>query len=172
MDIAPVIRSLANFPSVLRPIVADLTDAEARWKPANGAWSVLEIVTHLADEEVEDFRTRLRLTLEDPTAAWPGIDPEACAVERRYNDGDLNEAVDRFVRERETSIAWLKALGDPRWDQAHPHPRIGSIAAGSLLASWGAHDMLHLRQIAKRRFELVQQAMTPYATGYAGQWSS
>ena len=51
-------------------------------------------------------------------------------------------------------------------------PKIGPIRAGDLLASWAAHDMLHLRQIAKRKFELIQQAGGEFTTDYAGPWGA
>ena len=59
MDITPLMRSMERFPGALSALVQGLSAADARWKPADGAWSVLEVVTHLADEEVEDFRMRV-----------------------------------------------------------------------------------------------------------------
>jgi hypothetical protein len=171
MNIDPLIASLHVFPSVLQPLVANLSHEQARWNPPTGAWSVLEIVSHLADEEVEDFRTRVRLTLDDPTQTWPGIDPEGWAVQRRYNEGNLKDVMTRFLRERQKSLRWLDQLEDPNWDLAYAHPKIGPIRAGDVMTSWAAHDLLHLRQITKRRFELIQAAGEPYTTLYAGEWS-
>jgi hypothetical protein len=144
---------------------------DARWKPADGAWSILEIIMHLCDEEVDDFRTRVRLTLEDAAQSWPPIDPPRWAVERRYNEADLQRAVDRFVRERTESVRWLLSLGDADWTVAHHHPKFGPIRAGDLLASWTAHDALHLRQIAKRMHQLAQHHGGEFRTGYAGEWT-
>ncbi len=170
MHIEHLIQSLTDFPAVLRPLVEGLSAEQAKRKPASGAWSVLEIVTHLADEEAEDFRMRVRMTLEDPAQPWPGIDPEGAAIERKYNEGDLSEALSRFLREREVSIGWLKGLDDPQWESAYEHPKFGPIHAGDVMSSWAAHDLLHLRQITKRRFELVQEAGEPFSTDYAGEW--
>jgi hypothetical protein len=165
-----LIHSLESFAEVLPAAVAGVSDADARVKPASGAWSILEIVCHLLDEEVEDFRPRLRLTLERPHAEWPPIDPEGAARARRYNEQNLAERVHRWVNERRASIVWLRALTTPDWAREHLHPKLGPIPAGMLLAGWAAHDMLHLRQIAKRRFELVARDGAPYSTVYAGDW--
>ena len=170
MNTQRLIASLEHFPSILRSLVEDLTDEELRRKPTTGAWSVLEVLVHLADEEVEDFRTRVRMTLEDPTQDWPGIDPEAAARERRYNEQDPAESLTRFETERATSIDWLRSLRDPDWQRHRNHPVAGRLHAGDVLASWVAHDMLHLRQIAKRRFELIGVHSDPYNTAYAGDW--
>jgi hypothetical protein len=170
MQPTSTIRRLETFPAAVRAAVRGVTAEEARYKPATGAWSILEIINHLGDEEVEDFRTRLELTQRDPAAPWPGIDPEGWAVKRAYNTRDLEESVARFERERSTSVAWLKGLRSPDWNVAYLHPRHGPIRAGDLLASWGAHDALHLRQIAKRLFELASRDLPGFVTRYAGEW--
>jgi hypothetical protein len=168
MDPTRLISALDRFPAALVAAVRGFRAEDARWRPPDSAWSLLEIVAHLADEEVEDFRLRLRLTLEDETAAWPPIDPEAAARDRRYNDGDLAEALERFTSERAASLAWLRALGRADWGRAHRHPKLGAIRAGDLLAAWAAHDLLHLRQIAKRSYQIVRRDAGEFETGYAG----
>ncbi len=42
--------------------------------------------------------------------------------------------------------------------------------AGTLFASWLAHDALHLRQIAKRMYELAVRDAGSFDTKYAGDW--
>jgi hypothetical protein len=91
-------------------------------------------------------------------------------VERRYNEGDLGEAVEAFVREREKSVAWLKGLGEVDGGVRGRHPRYGEMAAGELLGSWAAHDALHLRQIAKRMWQMAGRDAGEYPTRYAGEW--
>ena len=39
-----------------------------------------------------------------------------------------------------------------------------------LLTSWAAHDALHLRQIAKRLFQLAERDGGEYNSRYAGEW--
>ena len=169
-----LIQSLTRFPAILRAVMAEVDDATLRRQGgADGAaWSIVEILCHLADEEVEDFRTRLQLTLRDPKADWPGIDPEGVARSRGYQDQNPHEALDRFLRAREESLVWLASLGDADWSRAKVHPRLGTLRAGDLLASWAAHDLLHLRQIAKRLYESVNAAAEPYETEYAGRWTA
>jgi hypothetical protein len=172
MNATSLIGSLDRFAGMLPVVLYDVSDADARWKPPDNAWSILEVVAHLADEEADDFRGRLRLTFESPQADWPPIDPEGWALQRRYNEGDLAEQLQRFDAERRQSLDWLRSLVNPDWSIAHITPRHGPIHAGDLLASWAAHDMLHLRQIAKRLFQLTQRDGEPYGTIYAGQWTA
>ena len=171
LNTAFIFESLSRFPGVITALADGLPESDARWKPADGAWSILEIVTHLADEEVEDFRRRVQMTLEDPREPWPPIDPERWAIEREYNRRNLAEELNRFVTERQASVRWLKTLDDPDWSRAYEHPKLGAIRAGDLLVSWATHDALHLRQIAKRKFQIIQRDGGVYRTAYAGQWN-
>lgn len=170
MNLAAIIRRMERFPAVLREVTAPLTEDEWRAKPPSEAWSILEIVAHLADEEVEDFRARLGSTLKDPKAPWAPTDPEGWARQRKYNGMSPAEVLERFTRERAASIAWLKSLPEVDWKTAYHHPRHGPVHAGELMASWPAHDALHLRQIAKRLFERAATDAPGFSTRYAGEW--
>ena len=123
VDLHAIVTSLQANAQVITAQVSGVSDAQARWKPEPAQWSILEVVTHLADEEVEDFRTRVGATLTSPEADWPAIDPEGWAVERSYNQGDLRASLARFLRERAASVAFLEGLADPDWDRAYRHPR-------------------------------------------------
>jgi hypothetical protein len=173
MNAAIVIDRLERFPPVLAGLVGMVSDPQARFKPLSGAWSILEIVCHLGDEEVDDFRTRLRLALDDPKAEWPPIDPEGWARDRGYNQQDLHAALERFTGERAASVAWLRSLRSPDWGATVTRP-FGTMRAGDLLAAWAAHDALHIRQVAKRLYELAGEDGKPegYVVRYAGEWGA
>jgi hypothetical protein len=173
VDLPACIAALERFPATLRAAVNGITPDEARHRPPSGAWSIIEIVNHLADEEVDDFPRRLRLILNDPHQDWPPIDPEGWAKQRDYQSRDLPESLDRFVRQREQNVAWLRSLEGssppPDFSITKHDPR-GSMAAGDMLAAWLAHDMLHLRQVAKRLYELAAVRTGGYDPAYAGPW--
>jgi hypothetical protein len=146
-----------------------VADDKARRRPAPEAWSLLEVICHLHDEEREDFRPRLDLVLHRPQDTWTRIDPAGWITARRYNERDLAEALQGFLVERERSLAWLGSLAAPDWSREYQAP-FGRITAGDLLASWAAHDLLHTRQLVElRRARLLAQA-APYSTQYAGDW--
>ena len=111
------------------------------------------------------------MTLENPTEKWPTINPEIFAIDRKYNQRDFQNSVEQFVRERRASVQWLKSLDDPNWYASHQHAHLGPIRAGDLLVSWVAHDQLHIRQIAKRRFEMINRDAGSFSSSYAGEWT-
>jgi len=167
MDPSALIQSLDRTGRNLAGFFTGLSAEEARWKPAPEKWSMLEVLNHLIDEERDDFRKRVDLTLRDPAAPWPPIDPEGWARDRNYNARDLSASVIAFGEERRASVEWLLALREPAWNHEHRHPAIGVLRAGDLLASWAAHDLLHARQLVTVRLEHLRRHADPYSIRYA-----
>lgn len=163
-SIAQLKRSGESIAALVRGLDRD----DARWRPGEGKWSIVEVMAHLVDEERDDFRTRIDLTLRHPERDWPSIDPEGWAVTRNYASKEIEQVADEFCREREASLVWLKSLGSPDWNVVHKHPRIGPMTAGTLLGSWVAHDLLHLRQIARIRYARMSALFAPHSLEYAG----
>jgi hypothetical protein len=168
VDLDACVRQMTRSTASIETLVRGMTPEEARWKPRPGKWSALEIVCHLLDEEREDFRRRIDLLLNHPGEPWPGIDPEGWVTERGYANRDLAESLDGFLAERRKSIEWLRGLGSPDWERAHEHPKLGRIDAGSLLLSWTVHDLLHVRQLARLRYDHLVAVGDPHEAGYAG----
>ncbi|MBN1658664.1 MAG: DinB family protein [Anaerolineae bacterium] len=169
MDVEQVAARMAESAAAIQAVALGITDEEARWKPDADSWSVLEVVNHLWDEEREDFRQRIDYTLHRPGEMWPPNDPMGWVTARRYNERDLAESFEGFLSAREDSLVWLRALGAPNWETTYKAPW-GAISAGDLLASWAAHDLLHLRQLVELRWLLTMKELTPRSVRYAGEW--
>lgn len=169
-DPARLIGRLERFEPVLPGVVQVFSSEDARWKPDESSWSILEIVCHLVDEEVEDFRTRVLSTLEDPARPWPAIDPQGWAERRGYQSQNLHAKVIEFVELRGESITLLREVTSPDWSRVYKHPIIGDISAADMLSNWCAHDALHLRQISRRLHQLAQRDSGGASLDYAGTW--
>lgn len=166
---AALTRLEANL-TVIRGLLAGVSPEQAGWRPAPGAWSILEVTCHLADEEVEDFRTRLDLTLHQPDTAWPTIDPQGWVTSRAYAEQDLAATLTRYSAERERTLTWLRGLAAPDWSAENVHPVFGAMSAGSLLHAWLAHDLMHIRQLTELQHHWLAERSAPYDPGYAGDW--
>ena len=142
-------------------------DEQARWRPAPGKWSILEVIGHLYDEEQFDFRPRIDFTLNRPGQEWPPFDPGEWLSARNYNDGILEEALRMWVDERRRSLEWLHGLRAPDWDRRYEHRTIGTLRAGDLLAAWLAHDQLHIAQLARLHTGYTAHFSAPYSIKYA-----
>jgi len=167
MKAVDFVAKMTDSPLTIRSRVGGLSDEDARWKPAPDKWSVLEVINHMHDEEVEDFRVRVESTAHDPAIPWPSIAPETWVTERAYNKRELAESLDRFAAERKKSIDVLMNLGDVDWDNAYQHPQLGALRAGDLMLSWFAHDYLHIRQLSALIIALAARDSQPYNYDYA-----
>jgi hypothetical protein len=167
MDIQYFILSLELSGKKIEFILNGVSNEQAIWKPHQDKWSILEVINHLYDEEKDDFRKRLDITLNKPDEKWPGIDPEKWAIEREYNKRNFDQSLQNFIKEREKSLQWLRILSDPNLNKRYDHPLIGSLAAGDLLASWACHDYLHLRQLAFLQGQYLNLPAQPFSTRYA-----
>lgn len=66
MNQQDAITHLETTGASIATLTSDMSDKQARWKPVPESWSALEVLNHLCDEESEDFRLRLDLTLHTP----------------------------------------------------------------------------------------------------------
>jgi len=162
-------RELAQGAETIQGLVAGVSGAEARVRPSPEAWSILEVVSHLLDEEREDFRPRLDLVLHRPQETWTPIDPAGWVTARGYNERELGATLSAFLAERERSLAWIAGLTAPDWNREY-QASFGPITAGDLAASWAAHDLLHTRQLLELRRTRLLALAAPHRTGYAGDW--
>ena len=170
MDTDTLINRLQASAEVIAGLAKDLPAEQISWKPAPEKWSILEVVAHLLDEEREDFRARIESVLHRPHEDWPPIDPEGWVNERDYASRDLDETLGTLLAEREHSVTWLRSLEEPDWEATYEHPKLGSLRAGDLLASWLAHDFLHIRQLDELHWQYHRRNVRPYDVSYAGGW--
>ncbi len=166
MDIASAQEQLRSQGKAILKLASALTSEQARWKPDPESWSVYEVLLHLIYEERYDFRDYLDHVLHKPNHPLPKHPSFDDVKDERKH---LQEQLAVFQEERDKSIAWLATLTDPDW-----HTEIsfswGEISAGELLASWLAHDLLHLRQLVELRYALTMHSSQPYGVRYAGEW--
>lgn len=170
MVVQDYLNQMRNSADAIAALIQDVPVTQAHWKPAADAWSILEVICHLYDEERDDFRQRLDLTLYHPDQEPPAIDPEGWVVARGYAQRDHQSMVAAFLEERQHSLAWLNQLGDQNWEQSVNHPRTRGLRAGDLLVAWAAHDLLHIRQLNELRYLYLAHNAAPFAPAYAGDW--
>ena len=169
MELEFLTNQMGKHAESIQSLTAGITAEQARWKPDTKAWSILEVINHLYDEERADFRVRVALTLQQAAEPWPPINPEGWVTERLYNQRDLAQSVEDFLAERQKSLDWLRGLKAPNWQASVTVP-FGKFFAGDILAAWVAHDLLHLRQLVELHWAYTLQAAQPYHVNYAGEW--
>ena len=169
MKFSELYQELVNSTGVIRALTANITQAEARVKPAADVWSMLEVLCHLYDEEREDFREHLDFILHRQHEEWHAIDPHGWVGSRKYNERDFLELQADFFEERRRSLDWLIDQSDADWDKTYTSEH-GSMPAGEMLAAWIAHDNLHIRQLVELKRFQIERITQPYGIVYAGDW--
>jgi uncharacterized damage-inducible protein DinB len=169
MNFETLYKELQNSTEMIRSLVSGISQDEARLKPDPVAWSILEVLCHLYDEEREDFREHLDFILHRQDEEWHVINPQGWVIERKYNERDFAGMQDKFFAERRHSLEWLGSLADTDWDTTYTS-EYGSASAGEMFASWIAHDSLHIRQLVELRRMRIEAITKPYSIEYAGEW--
>jgi hypothetical protein len=162
-------QELISSTEMIRALLAGVGEEEARIKPSQGSWSILEVVCHLYDEEREDFREHLDFILHRQHEDWRPIAPQAWVKTRKYNQRDFKAVKAGFFRERKKSLVWLKGLKNADWKTEYKS-KWGTMTAGDMFASWVAHDNLHIRQLVELRRARIERVSKPYHIQYAGDW--
>jgi len=160
---------LTQSTGMIRALLTGISQADAQVKPSPGKWSILEVTCHLYDEEREDFREHLDFILHHQDGQWHSIAPQAWVKLRKYNEQNFKTMQRKFFTERKESLAWLKSLKNADWNTTYTS-KFGSMKAGTMFASWVAHDNLHIRQLTELRRARIERITKPYKIGYAGDW--
>lgn len=169
MEFQALYLELTHSTEMIRTLLAGLSQEEARIKPNAKSWSILEVACHLYDLEREDFREHLDFILHRQHEDYHAIDPQGWVKQRKYNRQDFKKMRAKFFRERQKSLVWLKDLKGADWSTTYKSSW-GSMSAGVMLASWIAHDNLHIRQLVELRRARIEEIARPYRIGYAGEW--
>ena len=158
VDITSVITILTRTPATIRELVANLED---NWLYANegpGTWSPHEVVAHLIFCEQTDWIPRMRIILDDASdkkfIPFDRAGHFAIAAGR-----SIDSLLHQFEQLRLENILILVAadLTEEDLRKEGIHPAFGPVTLGQLLASWVAHDMTHISQIARiiaRQYEV------------------
>ena len=164
-----IIEQLEKNREVFTGLLSGKSSEARTWRPEPGKWNLTEIVCHLLDEERYDFRARVRHTLENRSVPPEPIDPEGWVTARNYAAQDYNPTLEAFLEERSKSVAWLKSLQNPDWENTYHHNTFGPMSARLFLTNWLAHDYLHIRQITRYHYQYLKEKTT-IELRYAGTW--
>jgi len=134
-------------PSQVIATLAGLNAAQLHHRPAEGEWSIHEIVIHLADSEVMGYE-RLRKTLAEEDATLTVYDEAQWAQKLSYQTQDRELAISLFRTLRASTSALFRFLPTTAWELTSNHPERGKISVYDLFNIYLDHGEIHLQQIA------------------------
>lgn len=145
---------LERTPSTLRALLAGLPNGWLITDEGPDTFTPFDNVGHLIHGERTDWIPRARIIL----GVEPGADggKRFAPVDRfahRHESAEksLDEMLDEFARRRTHNLGILRSwrLGAHQLALEGEHPTFGRVTLGQLLATWVAHDLGHLAQVAR-----------------------
>jgi DinB superfamily len=155
---------LSRTPAVLDALLRDLPEVWTFRNEGENTWSAFEVVAHLIHGERTDWMPRARMVLQfGETRAFDSFDRSGHVRESRGKS--LGQLLDEFVRLRSENLDELRALNlsQEHLELRGRHPALGVVTLSQLLATWAAHDLTHLHQIARIMAHPYREAVGPWS---------
>jgi len=143
----PCLEMLDATSDILRGLMSELTEEDARWKPAEDRFSIAEVLAHLSHSESHCYRIRLDRFLSEER---PEFEPDDAQMHLDlYREADPEESFAHFEDQRETNVDFLRELPASAGERRAIHKEFGEITLSNMLHEWVLHDLGHIRQIAE-----------------------
>lgn len=162
-DLATGVAVLERTPETLRAMLAGLPPAWTEPNEGPETWSAYDIVGHLIHGERTDWIGRARIILEQgPNRRFAPFD--RFAQFRESQGKSLAQLLDEFAQLRAENLTTVAGwhLTDAELALEGEHPAFGSVTLRQLLATWVAHDLGHIAQIARVMAKQYRDAVGPW----------
>ena len=162
-DLDHSIRILSRTPGMLDRWLRDLPEEWIRATEGEGTWSPYQIIGHLIHGEETDWIPRLEHMMggsaDEP---FDPFDREAMLEEDQ--DRPLKEILEEFARIRRANLRRVREfrLTEADMERTGTHPDLGEVTVRQLLATWTAHDLSHIAQIARVMAKRYREDVGPW----------
>jgi hypothetical protein len=149
-DLTKSIEILERTPEVIADMLQGLSEEWIYQNEGGDTWSPYDIVGHLIHGEKTDWITRMNIILSDsPDKRFQPFDRFAQMGDS--NAKSLSQLLDTFRLLRQHNLQVLRSHNLTTEDLSKQgiHPAFGAVSLSQLLATWVAHDLNHIAQIAR-----------------------
>jgi hypothetical protein len=154
---------LERTPVTLREMLAGLPGQWIQADEGPETWSPYVVVGHLVHGERTDWIPRARIILDQGTNRR--FEPFDRFAQLRESKGkSLAMLLDEFSDLRRANLDTLSGwrLTDTQLGLEGEHPELGAVTLRQLLATWVAHDLGHIAQIARVMAKQYREAIGPW----------
>jgi len=162
-DLPNAVAVLARTPHTLRAMLSGLSPAWIDATEGGDSWSPYAIVGHLVHGERTDWIPRARIILaQGNERRFAPYDRLAQFHESQGKSLDALHTEFASLRSDnlETLLGW--ALTDRELSLEGEHPAFGVVTLRQLLATWTAHDLGHVAQVARVMAKQYRDAVGPW----------
>lgn len=154
---------LDRSPAVLQALLAGLSDDWIMPNEGPETFSPYDVVGHLIHGEKTDWTARAKMILEfGNTKTFERWD--RTAMYEASKGKTMQQLLDEFAILRKENMNWFRSLNltEADMDRKGMHPVLGEVTLRNLLATWVAHDLTHLAQIARVMAKQYKEEMGPW----------
>lgn len=162
-DLATGTAVLERTPQTMRAMLAGLPPSWTDATEGPETWSPYVIVGHLIHGERTDWIPRAEIILaQAPQRRFTPYD--RFAQFRESQGKTLADLLDEFARLRQENLATLAGwhLTSAQLALEGEHPEFGAVSLRQLLATWVAHDLGHVAQVARVMAKQYREAIGPW----------
>lgn len=146
-DTLPCLDLLEATPAILRGLMSEISEEDARWKPADDRFSIAEVLCHLSHSEGHCYGARVERFLSEDL---PEFEPDDAQMYLEvYKHADPEDDFEHFEDQREANIELLRGVPAEAGQRKALHRAAGEITLSQMLHEWALHDLGHIRQIAE-----------------------
>lgn len=163
-DLASGTTILQRTPATLRALLGGLGPEWTAATEGPGTWSPYDVLGHLIHGERADWIPRAQIILAQGSDRR--FEPYDRLAQFRESQGkSLAQLLDEFAALRAGNLATLSgwSLTDDRLALTGEHPEFGTVTLRQLLATWVAHDLGHLVQVARVMARQYRDAVGPWS---------
>jgi len=145
-DTAILISALETAPGVIIPLIGEVSPQILKRRPIPNKWSAYEHAVHLS-QTVAPFHARLDMILSTPNPIIKTIENSPEDEAGAMLEIDLDESLDRYVRERAALVERLKKLSPDEWQKTAEHEAFDHYSVFIMFRHLFNHEMLHAYRI-------------------------
>jgi hypothetical protein len=145
-DTATLISALETAPGVIIPLIREVPPQILKRRPSPAKWSAYEHACHLSQSDAP-FLARLELILSTPNPFIETIENSPEDEAGAMLEIDLDESLDRYVRERAALVKRLKKLSPNEWKKTAVHEAFDHYSVWIMFRHLLNHEMLHAYRI-------------------------
>jgi uncharacterized damage-inducible protein DinB len=141
-----LIVALEGAPDIIIGLVRDVPPQNLKRRPGPNKWSAHEHACHISTTDTA-YLARLELMLSDPAPHINSMLPSPEEKSGSLLNIDLDEALDRYVRERTRLVKRLKELSVGDWHRTAEHEEYSHYSVLIMFRQLLMHEMLHAYRI-------------------------
>jgi len=139
------LKDIGTYTVRLREVVDSLTDEELSKTYREGAWSVRQLVHHIADSQLNMYQ-RLKLALTDENPTVPAFDEEKWAIQPD-TELPVESSIKMLEGINERIVALGNSLTEDQLARVFTHEKNGEITVATKLKKLSWHENHHLKHI-------------------------